>query len=210
MILKIPLISFIRAQNSMQLLFTEYALWGAYQAYKRLPVLVIRIFSAFRRFSYNSIITICPNFFYKATGSPLKLLMNRTTSQSNVTLNQSPEGRILSILSQASCSFSRADASLKEARCQGCGGCLSSTSGAAGVEKRKHCTARPTPGDVSNVKKHAHCATQKIIQAARGVCADRERCQIFESISPVDMTATLLTVLPSLLLATCCQQNVVS
>lgn len=65
-------------QNSMQLCM-EYTLQGAHKAYKRLLLCAVWIFTAFRRFSSNSIITVCPDFLEKATGSLLQPLMSSSS-----------------------------------------------------------------------------------------------------------------------------------
>lgn len=82
-----------------------------------------------------------------------------------------PRIRVLWILffSPASCSFSRADASQKETRCQDCGRLLNSVSQAAGVGKRMLRAVQPTPCDIFNVKKD-RCTLwmRKTIQAERG------------------------------------------
>lgn len=117
----------------------------------------------------------------KQWGLCLSLLWTDLLSQGHVGFP--PRIRVLWILffSPASCSFSRADASQKETRCQDCGRLLSSVSQAAGVGKRMLCTAQPTPSDIFNVKKD-RCTLwmQKTIQAERGSCRQGTPPSIWE------------------------------
>lgn len=101
----------------------------------------------------------------------LSLLRTDLPSQGHVGFP--PRIRVLWILffSPASCSFSGADASQKETRCQDCGRLLNSVSQAAGVGRKMLCVVQPTPSDIFNVKKD-RCTLwmRKPIQAERGGC----------------------------------------
>lgn len=138
--------------------------------------------------------------------------MNRTMGPRSCCFspkNQSPVYPILSVLPPVPCSFSRQMPPRRKPDARAVG-VLERHKQAAGVGKRKSCTAQPTPRVVFNVKKRAHHATEKTIQAERGSCTDRECCKTFEILLFCGQTAGLLIVLPFLLLATCCPWNVVS